>query len=44
MKLFERNAGKKTRGQTMVEFALVLPILLVTMYGMMEFGRFFLFM
>jgi hypothetical protein len=39
MKLFERNAGKKTRGQTMVEFALVLPILLVTMYGVMEFGR-----
>jgi hypothetical protein len=39
MKLFERNAGKKTRGQTMVEFALVLPILLVTMYGIMEFGR-----
>jgi hypothetical protein len=39
MKLFEKRAGKKTRGQTMVEFALVLPVLLLTMYGIMEFGR-----
>ena len=39
MNLLSRNAGKKTRGQTMVEFALVLPILLVTMYGIMELGR-----
>jgi hypothetical protein len=39
MKLFEKRAGKKTRGQTMVEFALVLPVLLMTMYGIMEFGR-----
>lgn len=39
MNLLSRNAGKKTRGQTMVEFALVLPILLMTMYGVMEFGR-----
>jgi hypothetical protein len=39
MKLFEKRAGKKTRGQTMVEFALILPVLLMTMYGVMEFGR-----
>jgi Flp pilus assembly protein TadG len=38
MKLFTRK-DHKTRGQTMVEFALVLPILLVTLYGVMEFGR-----
>jgi Flp pilus assembly protein TadG len=39
MKLFERNGRKKTRGQTMVEFALVLPILLLVMFGIMELGR-----
>jgi hypothetical protein len=39
MKIFEKRAGKKTRGQTMVEFALILPVLLMTMYGVMEFGR-----
>ena len=39
MKAFSTNRAKKSRGQTMVEFALVLPMLLVTMYGVMEFGR-----
>ena len=39
MKAFSTNRVKKSRGQTMVEFALVLPMLLVTMYGVMEFGR-----
>jgi hypothetical protein len=39
MRLFARNTGKKTRGQTMVEFALILPVLLLTMYGVMELGR-----
>jgi hypothetical protein len=39
MKLLSRNAGKKTRGQTMVEFALVLPLLLFVMFGIMELGR-----
>jgi hypothetical protein len=39
MRLFARNHGKKTRGQTMVEFALILPVLLLTMYGVMELGR-----
>jgi Flp pilus assembly protein TadG len=39
MRLFGRNQGKKTRGQTMVEFALILPLLLMTMYGVIEFGR-----
>jgi hypothetical protein len=41
MKLFERNAGKKTRGQTMVEFALVLPIIVGDDVWVMEFGRFY---
>jgi Flp pilus assembly protein TadG len=32
---------KKNRGQAMVEFALVLPILLLLLFGMIEFGRVF---
>jgi Flp pilus assembly protein TadG len=39
MELLKQNPRKKTRGQTMVEFALILPLLLTTMYGVMEFGR-----
>jgi hypothetical protein len=39
MQLSKRNSSKKSRGQTLVEFALILPVLLMTMYGVMEFGR-----
>ena len=39
MRLFTQKQGKKTRGQTMVEFALVLPLLLFIMFGIMELGR-----
>ena len=35
------NASRKERGQGMVEFALVIPILLVLMVGIFEFGYFF---
>lgn len=30
---------KKTNGQSMVEFALVLPVLVVILFGTIEFGR-----
>lgn len=33
--------GKPRRGQTLVEFALTLPILLLLMFGIIEFGRIF---
>lgn len=35
-----RRAGPR-RGQTLVEFALTLPILLLLMFGVIEFGRIF---
>jgi hypothetical protein len=37
MKVFKKN--KRTRGQGTVEFALALPILLLIVFGMIEFGR-----
>jgi len=33
---------RKLRGQSLVEFALVLPILLLTVMGVVEFGRIFM--
>ncbi|OGN88803.1 MAG: hypothetical protein A2Y88_14940 [Chloroflexi bacterium RBG_13_48_10] len=39
-KLFKRHPGLfKENAQTMVEFALVFPILLLITYGIIEFGR-----
>jgi hypothetical protein len=37
MRIFRRNKDKK--GQGAVEFALILPILILVMLGLMEFGR-----
>jgi hypothetical protein len=34
-----RAAGRDERGQALVEFALVLPILLILIIGIIEFGR-----
>ena len=39
MRIFESNRKERTRAQTMVEFALVLPILLMVIYGLLEVGR-----
>jgi Flp pilus assembly protein TadG len=36
-----KNTIKNERGQTMVEFALVLPILLVLLFGIIQFGIIF---
>jgi hypothetical protein len=36
-----RRAGRQRRGQGLVEFALVLPILILLVIGVMEFGYFF---
>jgi hypothetical protein len=38
MKLY-KTSPKKTKAQAMVEFALVLPLLLVLLYGLLEAGR-----
>src|SRR5512138_3039482 len=35
------NREKSRRGQTMAEFALTLPILLLLMFGVIEFARIF---
>jgi len=35
-----RNLGKNERGQSAVEFALVLPILIIILLGIVEFGWF----
>jgi len=36
----ERRAGRKSeRGATLVEFALILPILITLLFGVVEFGR-----
>jgi len=37
----EVNAKQKDSGQTLVEFALVLPLLLLLLFGIVEFGRIF---
>lgn len=39
---FQRNA-KKSKAQGIVEFALILPLLLMIMFGIIEFGRYLLF-
>jgi len=39
MRIFKSNRKERTKAQTMVEFALVLPILLVIIYGLLEVGR-----
>jgi Flp pilus assembly protein TadG len=39
MRIFKSNRKERTSAQTMVEFALVLPILLVIIYGLLEVGR-----
>ncbi|MFN2298137.1 MAG: TadE/TadG family type IV pilus assembly protein, partial [Anaerolineales bacterium] len=36
-----RAGRRRTRGQTMVEFALVLPALLLLIFGIIEFARIF---
>jgi Flp pilus assembly protein TadG len=33
-----RNLHKKEQGQTMVEFTLVLPVLMVVLFGIIQFG------
>ena len=38
MKLY-KTSPKKTKAQAMVEFALVLPLLLMLLYGILEAGR-----
>ena len=37
--LHRSNRPDRTRGQSLVEFALVLPILLILMLGILDFGR-----
>ena len=37
----QRLASEGPRGQTMVEFALILPLLLVFLLGVVDFGRIF---
>ena len=39
MRIFESNRKERKRAQTLVEFALVLPLLLVLIYGILEVGR-----
>ncbi len=39
MNIFRHYKNQKTRAQAMMEFALVLPILLVLIYGLLETGR-----
>jgi Flp pilus assembly protein TadG len=40
IKIFKKlNGSKKENAQTMVEFALVFPIILLITYGIIEFGR-----
>jgi len=39
MRIFKSNRKEHNKAQTMVEFALVLPILLLIIYGLLEVGR-----
>ncbi|HHT71415.1 MAG: TadE family protein [bacterium] len=41
MQFWLRRLKKDTRGQTMVEFALIAPVLLLILMGMFDFGRVF---
>ena len=38
-RIVARRAGASRRGQTMVEFALILPVLLLIIAGITDFGR-----
>jgi Flp pilus assembly protein TadG len=39
--IWTRRFLKKQRGQSLVEFALVLPIIILIIFGILEFGRIF---
>jgi Flp pilus assembly protein TadG len=39
MTLLRRKARRKSRGQTLVEFALVFPLLILLLMGIFDFGR-----
>lgn len=39
MRIFRRARGEHTRGQSLVEFALALPILLLLIFGLVDLGR-----
>lgn len=39
MRRFTRRSGKRTRGQSLVEFALTLPIFLLVVFGLIDLGR-----
>ena len=41
MQFWLRRLKKDTRGQTMVEFSLIAPVLLLILMGMFDFGRVF---
>ena len=36
-----KESGKGCRGATMVEFAMVLPVFMLLLFGIIEFGRYF---
>jgi Flp pilus assembly protein TadG len=40
MNLFQRRRGRRSRGQAMVEFALVAPIFFVVLFGIIDMGRY----
>jgi Flp pilus assembly protein TadG len=39
MRLLRRRRGKAHRGQTLVEFALILPVFLLVLMGILDLGR-----
>ncbi|MGH2379666.1 MAG: TadE/TadG family type IV pilus assembly protein [Candidatus Limnocylindria bacterium] len=39
MMILRRRPSNRSMGQSMVEFALILPILLIVLVGMLDFGR-----